>query len=166
MTSGPPPPRPSTARTSAPPLSAMRGLPRPLAVTLAFWLWGLAATLAVATAVVAAGRLDALRGEFVREARENDSSASADTVDRVADLSVLVLVGGGLLLGVLAVLLAAAMRAGKGWARVALVLVALLAVGYAVLVVAPAGWLVLTVAGVAVVAAVCMYLPESKPWFV
>lgn len=32
------------------------------------------------------GRLDALRAEFVREARENDSSAGTDTIDRVAGL--------------------------------------------------------------------------------
>ncbi|MGB3441181.1 MAG: hypothetical protein WBA97_20720 [Actinophytocola sp.] len=166
MTSGPPPPRPSTARTSAPPVAAMRSLARPKQITAAFWLWQLAAGFAIASAVVAIGRLDGLRDEFVREARENDGSASAGTVDRVADLSVLIVVGGGLLIGVLAVLFAAAMWVGKGWARGALVLVALLAVAYAVLVAVPLGWLVLAAACLAVVATVCMYLPGSKPWFV
>jgi len=166
MTSGSPPPRPSTARMSAPPVSAMRSLPRPAVVTVAFWLWQLAAALAIATAVVAVGRLGALRDEFRLEARENDGAAGADTVDRVADLSVLIVVSGGLLVGVLAVLFAAAMRGGKGWARGVLVLVVLLAVAYAGLVVAPMGWIVLAAAGVALVAGVCMYLPGSKPWFV
>lgn len=166
MTSGPPPPRPSTARTSAPPLSAMRSLPRPKQITVAFWLWQLAAALAIAAAVLAVGRLDALREEFRVEARENDATAGAGTLGRVADLSVLIVVGGGLLVGVLAVLFAAAMRAGKGWARGMLVLVVLLAVAYAGLVVAPMGWLVLAAAGAAVVAGVCMYLPGSRPWFV
>jgi hypothetical protein len=166
MTSGPPPPRPSTARTSAPPVSAMRSMPRPKQVTAAFWLWQAAAALAIATAVLAVGRLDALREEFRVEARENDAAATADTVDRVADLSVLIVIGGGLLVGVLAVLFAAAMRSGKGWARGTLVLVVLLAVAYAGLVVTPMGWLVLAAAGTAVVAGVCMYLPGSRPWFV
>jgi len=165
VTSGSPPPRPSTARMSAPPLSAMRSMPRPLVIMVAFWLWVLAAVTAIATAVVAAGRLDALRADFVREARENDPSASADTIDRVADMSVLIVVGGGLLIGVLAVLFAAAMWAGKRWGRAVLVLVALLAGGYAVLVIGPVGWPALAPAGGAVVAAVCMYLPGSKAWF-
>jgi hypothetical protein len=165
MTAASPPPRPSTARTSAPPLAAMRSAPRPRVVAIAFWLWMLTAAFAMAAAVVAAGRLGAMRAEFVREARENDSAASAGAVDRVADLSVLVVVSGGLLIAVLGVLFAAAMRAGRGWARGALVLVVLLAVAYAVLVAAPVGWLVLATAGVAVVAGVCTYLPGSRPWF-
>ena len=70
----------------------------------------------------------------------------------------LILVGGGLLIEVLGVLFAAAMLVGKGWARGVLVVVVLLAVAYAVLVVAPMGWLVL--------AGVCMYLQGSRRWFV
>jgi hypothetical protein len=81
-------------------------------------------------------------------------------------VSLLVIVGGGLLLGLLGVLLAVAMRAGKGWGRAMLVVVALLAVGYALLVIGPMGWPVVVAAGVAVVAAVSMCLPESRPWFV
>lgn len=165
MTSGPPP-RPSTARTTAPPLSAMRSMPRPIAVTVSFWLWLVASGFSVATAIAAAGRLDSLHTEFEREARKSDASASADTVDRVADVSLLVIIGGGLLLGLLGALFAAAMRAGKGWGRAMLVVVALLAVGHAVLVIGPMGWPVLLAAGVAVVAAVSMCLPESRPWFV
>jgi hypothetical protein len=64
------------------------------------------------------------------------------------------------------VLSAVAMRAGRNWARILLVVVAALAVGWAVLVVAPAGPLVVAVAAAAVVAVVLSYLPRSKPWFV
>ena len=163
MTPGAPPPRPSTARTSAPPVSAMRSLPRPWSVTTAFWLWYLAAGCAVAAAVLAVARLDDLHDEFVREARASDPSASADTVEQAADLSVLVVVGGGVLLGLMGVLFAAAVRAGKNWGRGALVLVAVLAVAYAVLVVSPLG---LAAACAAVLASVCMYLPGSRSWFV
>jgi hypothetical protein len=144
----------------------MRSLPRPPVITVAFWSWQLAAALAIATSVAALRRLDALRDEFLREARDNDATASADTIGRVADLSVLIVIGGGLLVGVLAVLFAAAMRVGRRWARGALVLVVLLAVAYAGLVMGPMGWLVLAAAGVAVVAGVCTYLPGSGPWFV
>lgn len=160
---GSPPPRPSTARTSAPPVTAMRSLPRPWPVTTAFWLWYLAAGCAAAAAVLAVARLDDLHTEFEREARASDPSASADTVERAADLSVLVVVGGGVLLALMGVLFAAAMRAGKNWGRGALVLTALPAVAYGVLVVSPLG---VATACVAVVASVCMYLPGSRSWFV
>jgi len=141
-------------------------MPRPVAVIVSFWLWLVAAGFAMATAVLAAGRVDGLHAEFEREARKSDASASAATVERVANTSVLVIIGGGLLLGLLAVLFAAAMRAGKGWGRAVLVVVALLAVGYALLVVGPMGWPVVVAAGAAVVATVSMCLPESRPWFV
>jgi len=166
MTAGSPPPRPTTARLSAPPLSAMRDRPRPWSVMAAFWLWVAGGLAALAAVALVAGRLDELRAEFVREARANDPTATADTVERVADLSVLVITGGGLLLAVTGVLSAVAMRAGRNWARILLVVVAALAVGWAVLVVAPAGPLVVAVAAAAVVAVVLSYLPRSKPWFV
>ncbi|MFI7672690.1 hypothetical protein [Actinophytocola sp. NPDC049390] len=143
----------------------MRSLPRPGAVTAAFWLWLLAAGFSVATSATALGKRAELHADFVRQARSNDAAASADRVDQVADLSLLVVIGGGVLVGLLAALFAAALRAGRAWARVALVLVALSAVAYAVLVVGPMGWPVVAAAGVAVVATVSMCLPESRPWF-
>lgn len=144
----------------------MRDRPRPRTVHVAFWLWAAAAVLALVTAGVGAARYDALHDGFTREARAEDPSAGQDTVEQVADLSVLVIVGGGLLLGVLGVLLAAAMRAGRKWARFALVLVAVMAVAYAVLVTGPTGWLPAACAVVAVTGAICAYLPGSRSWYV
>lgn len=166
MTAGAPPPRPSTARLSAPPLSAMRDRPRPRIVIVSFWLWFAGAALAVVAVTLAVTRLAEMHAEFVSEARANDPTATADTIENVADLSVLVVVGGGVLLGVAGVLFAAAMRGGRRWARPTLVLVVVLAAGWAVLVVEPVGPLVVACAAVLLVAAVCMYLPGSKSWFV
>ena len=133
---------------------------------VAFWLWAASAVLALVTAGVAAARYDTLHDGFTREARAQDPSAAQDTVEQVADLSVLVIVGGGLLLGVLGVLLAAAMRAGRTWARPALVLVALMVVAYAALVTGPTGLLPVACAVIAVTGAICAYLPGSRSWYV
>jgi hypothetical protein len=165
MTAAPPPPRPSTARLSAPPLVARRSMSRPRTVIVSCWLWLLAAFLAVATAALALTRIDDMRAELGRVARDSDPSATPDMVDRVVDLSVLVIVGGGLLLGVLGVLVALALRAGRRWSRVVLITLTLLACAYGVLVVDSTGWLVLGYSAVTVAAAVCMYLPGSRGWF-
>jgi hypothetical protein len=134
-------------------------------VAVSGWLWWLAAVLAVLAVVFALTRLDAMRAELDRAARDSDPSAAPDVIDQVVDLSVLVIVGGGLVLGLVGALLALGLRAGRGWTRVTLVVVALLAVAYGVLVVSATGWLVLAYSGVAVAAAVCMYLPGARRWF-
>lgn len=143
----------------------MRSWPRPRWVTVAFWLWVGAAAVAVATALVAVARLDGMHADFVREARANDPSATEDVVNRVAGLSTLIVIGGGLLVAVGAILFAAVMRAGRGWGRGALTVVAATALVYAVLVVST-GLLVVGCAVLAVVATVCMYLPGNRSWFV
>lgn len=165
MTAGPPPPRPSTARLSAPPLAARQTMSRPRAVSVSWWLWWLAAVLAVVTATLALTRLDEVRAELARIAQDSDPSATPDMVDRVVDLSVLVIVGGGLLLGVAGVLTALALRARRRWSRPTLITLTLLACTYAVFVVDATGWLVLGYAAVTVAAAVCMYLPGVRRWF-
>ena len=164
MTAGAPPPRPSTARLSAPPLAARRGSPRPRVVTVSCWLWWLAAGLAVVTVALTLGRLDTVRAELGQAVRDSDPSATPDRVDQVVDLSVLVIVGGGLLLGVVGGLLALRLRAGRRWARLALTIVAVLVVAYGVLVFGATGWLALGYGGLAVVAVVFMYLRGSTRW--
>lgn len=146
-------------------MAARRSQPRPRAVTAAGRLWWLAAVVAVLAVVFALTRLDAMRAELESAARDSDPSATPDVIGQVVDLSVLVIVGGGLVLGLVGALLALGLRAGRGWTRATLVVVALLAVAYGVLVVSVTGWLVLAYSGVAVVAAVCMYLPGARRWF-
>lgn len=164
MTAGPPPPRPSTARLNAPPLAARQGLPRPRVVTVSCWLWLLAAVLAVVTVALTVGRLDEVRAELGQAVRDSDSSATSDRVEQVVDLSVLVIVVGGALFGVLGALLALRLRAGRRWARLALTIVAVLAVAYGVLVFGATGWLVLVYLALVVIATVLMYLPTGARW--
>jgi Flp pilus assembly protein TadB len=150
---------------TAPPIAASRQLPRPRVLTVAHWLWCLACALAVGTALATLTRLDTVRADLVRVARDSDPDATADVVDRVVDLSMLVIVGGGLLLGALGAVFALALRAGRGWSRPSLVLLTVLVVVYAVFVVQATGLLVVACAAVAVAAAVCMYLPGSGRFF-
>jgi hypothetical protein len=133
-------------------------------VTVSCRLWWLAGVLAVLTVGFALTRLDAMRAELSGVARDSDPAATAEMVERVVNLSVLVIVGGGFLLGVAGGLLALGLRAGRRWARLSLAAITLLAVGYAVLVVSATGWLVLAYAATALAAAVCMYLPPASRW--
>lgn len=165
MTAGPPPPRPSTARLSAPPVAARRDRPRPPAVSVSCWLWWLAAGLAFLAVLFTATRLDAVRDVLARAARDSDPAATADRIDRVVDLSMSVIIGGGLLLGIGGGLLALGLRAGRGWARVTLFAFTVLAVAYGLLVVSATGWLVLAYSAAAVAATVCMCLPAARRWF-
>jgi hypothetical protein len=165
MSAGSPPPRPSTARLSSPPIAAQRELARPRVVTVSCWLWLAAALVAMAAVASTVSRLDAVRADLRRAVLESDSAATQDTVDQVVDASVLVIIIGGLVLGVVSGLVALGLRAGRGWARVTLIGFAVLAVGYGVLVRSETGWLVLGYAGLTVAGAVCMYLPGSRRWF-
>jgi hypothetical protein len=115
--------------------------------------------------VLAVRRLDEVRAVLAGAVRDSDPSTPADTVEQVVDVSVLVIVVGGLLFGVAGGLLALTLRAGRRWARVTLTAVAVLAVAYGVLVVSATGWPVLAYAALATAAAVCMYLPGSSRWF-
>lgn len=164
MTAGPPPPRPSTARRSAPPVADRLSRPRPRTITVSAWLWWLAALLVIVTVLLTLTRRDAVRDELERAVRDSDPATTPERIDQVVDLSVLVIVVGGFLLGVLGGLLALRMSAGRGWARATLVGVAVLAIAYGVLVVAVTGWLVLAYATVTTAAAVCMYLPGGRRW--
>jgi hypothetical protein len=133
-------------------------------VTVSCWLWWLAAVVAVVAVVSTMGRLDAVHAELGQAVRDSDPSATSARVEQVVDLSVHVIVTGGILFGVVGGLLALRLRAGRRWARLALTIVAVLAVAYGVLVFGATGWLVLGYLAVTVAATVLMYLPGSRRW--
>jgi hypothetical protein len=174
---GAPPPRPSTARLSMPPMAALEDLSRPRVLTVSFWCWLLGSLLAGATVALTATKSGAMRAEFARLASERDSEAPQSTIDSVASASVLIVIGAGITLALLGLLLAGAMRSGRGWARVFLTVIALLAVVYAGLVSSAltdpmldslrtpvtAGLLAYT--ALVIIATVCMFLPGASAWF-
>lgn len=174
---GAPPPRPSTARLSMPPMAALEDLPRPRAIAVSFWCWLVGSVLLGAVVAVTVTKADAMRTEFARLARENDAAATQKTIDSVAGASVLVVIGAGALLAVLGLSLCWGVRAARGWTRVVLTVVAIGGVGYAALVssaltdpmlqdlraMVTVGLLAYTVLVVA--AALSMYLPGAGAWF-
>jgi hypothetical protein len=173
---GAPPPRPSTARLSMPPMAALEELPRPRSITLSFWCWVFGGVLAVAVVGLLATRADVLHAEFARLAREDDGKASRATIDGVANASVLIVIGAGALVAVLGVLLAPGLRAARGWARALLAVVALAALAYVILASSTLNDLLTDLRGpivvglaayalLVIVAAVGMFLPGTSAWF-
>ena len=172
-----PPPRPSTARRAMPPMAALQALPRPLAVTASFWCW-LAGSLLVGAAVaLGSTKTGPLRAEFAQLTSTSDPAATQATIEKVATASVLLVMGSGAMLGVLAPALAGAMWARRNWARVVLAALALIAIAYAVFVSTAVTDAMLgnlsgavsaglrAYSAVVLVAAVCMYLPGTGSWF-
>jgi hypothetical protein len=172
-----PPPRPSTARVTAAPLAALRGLERPRAITVSFWCWVVAGLVGTGTVALETTRIDQMRSELARLTRASDPGTAQHTVDRVADLSVLLMIGTGAVLAVVGLLLAAAMRTGRNGARFALAPVALVGLGYAAFVVTATTGAMLGGLHTAVVAGllgyasailtgvITMFLRGTGPWF-
>jgi hypothetical protein len=160
-----------------PPMAALRDLPRPRVIVVSFWCWLAASLLAGAAVALTSAKIDPMRAEFARLAEADDHDAMQVTIDRVASTSVLVVIGTGALLGVLGLALGLAMRAGRGWARGMLALVAVVAVAYAALVTSaltdpmlddlrtPTTAVLLAYTVVVIVATVCMFLPGTRAWF-
>jgi hypothetical protein len=158
-------------------MAALLDLPRPRVVAVSFWAWLAGSFLVGATVALASTKLDPMRAEFARLAGERDPDATAATIDRVADASVLVVIGTGGLLGLLGLTLAGAVLAGRGWARVLLAVVAIVGLAYVALTATAAteamlgavhtvvGAGLLAYAAVVLVALVCMFLPGTKAWF-
>jgi hypothetical protein len=171
------PPRPSTARRSLPPMAAVLALSRPRVVSVSFWCWLASSLLLGATTATAATKIEPMHAEFARLAGTQDAEATQVTIDRVAAASVLLVIGTGATAAVLGLALAGALRVGRNWARVILTALALIAVAYAALVstvvtdamlgdlrsAVRAGLMAYTT--VVLVAAICMYLPGTTPWF-
>jgi hypothetical protein len=158
-------------------MAALLDLTRPRAVDVSFWCWFAGSLLVAATVAVVSTRTAPMRAEFARLAIAGDPDASTATIERVAGASVLAVVGTGALLGVLGLVLAGLMRAGRNWARVTLVAGALIAMAYTAFcatsltepmlddrgALVSAGLLVYTATILAGV--VCMFLPGGKAWF-
>jgi hypothetical protein len=158
-------------------MAFMQSLSRPRAVTIAFWSWMLGSLLVAVPVVLSSMKVETMRTEFARLASQTDPAASEATVDRVAGVSVLIVVGTGAVLGLLGLLLAGPMRNGRNWARILLTVVALIAVVHAAFVTTAvtgpmleelrtavaAGFLAF--AGVVLIGTVCMFQPGTRAWF-
>ncbi len=158
-------------------MAALLDLARPRAVDVAFWCWFAGSLLVGVTVALVSTRTIPMRAEFARVAGVGDPEASAATIERVATVSVLTVIGTGAILGVLGLVLAGLMRAGRNWARGSLVVVALVAMAYTAFcatsltepMLGDRGGLVsvglLIYTATILVGVVCMFLPGGKAWF-
>jgi len=108
------------------------GPPRSLTTSVVLWL--LAGTSALAAAALMWAGQDGIRARLAAMTTEQDPSAAADVVADTARYAFLACAGSVVLVAVLHVLLALALRTGREWARTALVIAGVLGVVVAVLV--------------------------------
>lgn len=127
--------------------------------------------------VAAAGltRFDRIHQHLIELARQRDATVDPATLDRVADVGVIAVVGVAVLLAVVQLTLAYLMHKGRGWTRWLLVISAALIGCYGLLVanglsaLGALGDVVTTGvalhAALALAAIVAMFLPGARPWF-
>jgi hypothetical protein len=133
--------------------------------------------VAAFAAGVALTQFDRMHAVFVGVARNQAPEANPATLNHVANVSIAVLIGVGALLALLQLALAAAMQAGRGWARFALIALTVLTTLYSVVLLsgvtekALAGVLAVTRAALllyvtlTLVASVLMFLAGGRAWF-
>lgn len=139
-------------------------------VVVAYGLWTAAAAFGLFAALVMLFDIDSVQAAVQALVDRDFPNEEQVIQDRAAGAATAVLIGGAFLLSVLTGVTAAIMRAGRGAARVVLVLLVVVVaveIVLAVDVVSPVV-LILLVLSVAlgVAGAVMMYLPSANAWFV
>lgn len=165
------PPRPER-RLDAPPVLVTTG-EVPSSVAGSFWLWLVSAVAGLISVAYAVTRFDQLTTELdasvQRIITEQQFAVAPDTLENLVSMILVVTFGGLVALVLVQALLAAAMHARQGWARVLLVLVGVATVPPLLVaqdVITDRARLGILLQGVFMVAAVVMmYRPESNAWF-
>lgn len=166
-----PPPRPHYELR--PPLAEAAAQPRPRAVAWSAGLWLAAVLAGLASAVLVLLNFDQLRADLLADVTQQFPDETQVTRERVVAAVLAFLIGSGVLIVLMQLGCALAMRSRRRWARVALVPLWLLGAGYSLAVLGGLPWPALIAASVAMglsailstVAAVVMFLPASNSWF-
>ncbi|MGH3908647.1 MAG: hypothetical protein ACRDTE_31360 [Pseudonocardiaceae bacterium] len=162
-----PPARPSVTTRAAPSETAAQ--PRPHVIDVSYWLWlgaCLLGMITAAAALVSFGRLEADMLALVERQFPGETPAMRA---EVATAAVAIVIGAGVLVVLAQTAFAIVMHSGRGWARFALVLLALVGALYGAVIfgaaptAAKAGLSATTV--LMVIAALLMFLPAVRPWF-
>lgn len=140
--------------------------PRPRAVTVSTVLWLAAVAVGAASIVLTLADLDQVRASVLADVARQLPNELPATRDRVATAVLAVIAGGGAVIMLLQLGFALALSARRRWARVALVLVALLGLGYDLIAAGavPQPVLIGVAAAAALAGAVAMFLPVSSRW--
>jgi hypothetical protein len=162
-----PPARPSLVTRAMP--SELAAQPRPWAIDVSYWLWLGACLVGVITAAATLRYFGELQAAVLAIVEQQFPDETPATRENVATATLATLIGAGVLVVLVQMAFAMAMHSGRGWARFALVLPALLGTLYSVAVfgTAPmmtkAGLLATTVLTISAV--VPMFLPGAQAWF-
>lgn len=141
-------------------------VPRPRAVNVAAGLWLVAVAIGAVSVALTLVDLEQVRAAILADVTRQLPGEAAGTRDRVAAAVLGIVIGGGALIMLLQLTFALGLRAGKRWARVALVLIGLIGVGYGLVAVGavPQPVLVGGTAAATVGGAIAMFLPVSTRW--
>jgi hypothetical protein len=131
-------------------------------------LWLAAVVVTMITAGLALLNFDQLHGQLLAEVVREFPDEQPATRERVAAVTLLVLIGSGVLVGLLQAGFALAMRSRRRFARLALVPLWLLGAVHALFVlgtvVAPVLLGLPVAVGLSAIASVLMFLPASNAW--
>lgn len=162
-----PPARPSLATRAVP--SELAARPRPRAVDVSYWLWLAACLVGVITAAATLRYFGDLQDAMFSVVGRQFPDETPATRAEVATAAVAILIGVGVAVILAQMALAMAMHSGRGWARFALILPALVGALYSVAMfsTAPATTKagLLTTTALMIVAVVPMFLPDPRAWF-
>lgn len=136
------------------------GLP-PGTVQLSFLLWVVEAILAIVSALLLFTQRDTVR-DAIRQQPNADQLTSAE-IDTLVTTSLVFGVVVAAIVAVLFLLFAVKARAGRNWARIVLVVLAVLTVGWQAA--GGGGYAAIGAVIIAIVAAVLLFLPQSNEYY-
>ncbi|MGH3933908.1 MAG: hypothetical protein ACRDS1_02805 [Pseudonocardiaceae bacterium] len=149
--------------------SELAARPRPRAVDVSYWLWLAACLVGVITAAATLRYFGDLQDAMFSVVGRQFPDETPATRAEVATAAVAILIGVGVAVILAQMALAMAMHSGRGWARFALILPALVGALYSVAMfsTAPATTKagLLTTTALMIVAVVPMFLPDPRAWF-
>jgi uncharacterized membrane protein len=149
--------------------SELAARPRPRAIDVSYWLWLGACLVGVITAAATLRYFGELQAAVLSLVEQQFPRETPGTRENVATATLATLIGAGVLVVLVQMAFAMAMHSGRGWARFALILPALLVALYSVAVFGTAPMMtkvgLLTTIALMVTAAVPMFLPGARAWF-
>lgn len=142
---------------------------KPQVVKTAVWLWLIAAVVQLVSSALALTEAQELLADLTAEVAQGFPAEDAGTRERVAVGVLALLLGTAGLLALLELGFVIALNRGKRWARIVLVLLAVVVLVHAVIAVGGlrSTFLVglVVASGVAVLAVIASFLPAARVWF-
>lgn len=149
--------------------SELAARPRPRSIDVSYWLWLTACLVGVITATATLRYFGELQAAVLSIVEQRFPGETPGSQENVATATLAILIGAGVLVVLVQMAFAMAMHSGRGWARFALILPALLGTLYSIAVfdtvpmTTRAGLSATT--ALIILAAVPMFLPGSRAWF-